>query len=719
MFVGSLLILLFIFDVALIVLIFTYNPKGTANRFLGLLLIPITLSNLVILFLYSAQGKLPVKIGTNIAIWNIILFFPLFYHFTFNFPRKQLLGKKKYQMLIVYLTPIIIGLLNLLSIEFDTKIGFFSSILPFSLGAEKGTGFYLYHFFVLFYILILLVLTSRRLILSLRLPILRRERHTVILLLIGFIPLSFVLLFNYLLFYPLSWGIYLYLSASTVYTVFFVFLVIQFGFIERKALVRVFILYPALIGVLFLIFRVFLTDFNSTVIELFKINGSFLMSVEVLVFFALLSPLTKLVEDNMVNIIIPIKQNFHEALKDGSAKLVHIINLYELDKFLSELFFEEIRIKQFFFLVKDDHNRRFQTLSRKTHRRVPEFSERGELIDKLKKEKRIIDIQQLAISWSKGEELNILDYFKISLVIPLFEQNNIIGIALLGEPGFVQTWHQPEIEALQLFASGLSITMVRCKMHRRALELEKRQARIEKMTVLNELTSGVAHEIRNPMSIISTSAETIAKKELSSQEIKRLALYIQEETKRMSDLLSKILVSFSPKNDLKNTSTAVVSVVRHTFELIEAQARKKNIHLEISAPIKNIEAFIDWAALTQVCLNIALNAIEATPENGTIEAKLEEQKNKIRILFINDGVRIPESIRDQVFNPFFTTKEKGTGLGLSVSRRLIKEAGGSLKIVPHESKTVFQILLPTITNKKTNEKKEPSFLRKPFKNILS
>lgn len=695
MFVESILISLFIFNIALIILIYSYNPAGTINRFLSLLLIPITLTNVAILFLYTAQQESPVEVGLNIAIWSVIFFFPLFYHFSFYFPRKRI-TRKKYSLLVtLYIAPVIIGILNIISIGFHPNMIFFNRLFPLRTPTSEGMEFYFYHFLMLIYILILLFLTSRRLIRSFRLPLLKRERRTLLLILIGFIPLSFFILFNYLLFYPLKWGIYLFLSASTAHTVFFIFLLLQFGFIERKALTRVFIVYPMVIVGLFLLYRFLLQNFNASMVSRFNINQPFLISIEILIFFSILSPFTRFLEHLLGSIALPIKENFHQALRESSSKLVHIINLHELDRFLSRLFFYELNVRKFFFLIRDDNTHKFHTVRRFSDgAMVPEFSEHGELIRKLNKEKKVMDIQQLSLSWSRGKELNLLDYYRITLVIPLFEKNNLVGVCLLGEPGFAQTWHPPEIEALELFSSSLAITIARCKIHRRALEMEKRQANIEKMTVLNELTSGVAHEIRNPLSIISTSAETIANKELSQTEVKKLALYIQEETKRMSQLLDKILASFSSKNDLQNASTDISAVISHTFELISSQARKKNIGLRSNCGQYRLMVNIDWAALAQICLNITLNAIEATPEDGEIEARIEERGDKAYVFFINDGTPIPKEVGKQIFNPFFTTKPNGTGLGLSVSKRLATDVEGSLRLLSNEARTCFELILP-------------------------
>ena len=235
----------------------------------------------------------------------------------------------------------------------------------------------------------------------------------------------------------------------------------------------------------------------------------------------------------------------------------------------------------------------------------------------------------------------------------------------------------------------------RCNTHSQAIEIEKKQARIEKFAVLHEITSGVAHEIRNPMSIISTSAETIATKDLPEGERKKLAGYIQEETSRGSRLLKNILSIAPQKSNIHNMSTDVKQVISHTFELIASHAQKKDLSLRIIIKAERIIALIDKEALTQVCINILLNAIEATPYGGYVLAIINKAGvGQVEIRIANSGTPISEEIRKKIFDPFITTKPNGTGLGLSVSQRLIKEAGGSLQLIDDEKETVFQVILP-------------------------
>ncbi|RKX81719.1 MAG: hypothetical protein DRP57_11485, partial [Spirochaetes bacterium] len=103
--ISAVLILLFTLNIALIYIIYSYNPLGSLNRFLSLLLIPITLTNLEMLFLYSARESMPMRIGLNMAIFGIIFFFPLFYHFSYYFPRKKIQHFSKRLFIFLYILP--------------------------------------------------------------------------------------------------------------------------------------------------------------------------------------------------------------------------------------------------------------------------------------------------------------------------------------------------------------------------------------------------------------------------------------------------------------------------------------------------------------------------------------------------------------------------------------------------------------------------------------
>ncbi len=692
--VNAILIVLFFMDTALIYLIYTYNPSGAINRFLSLLLIPITLTNLEMLLLFHVGSHLPVEIGLNMSIFGVVFFFPLFYHFSYYFPRRRVGFHIKEIVALMYVLPLILGIALIVTFSPETSILSFKNFLSPKEYLGKNPLYFILYMLVMVYILFLLSVTIYRLIQSLKLRLLKRERKTVLMVLAGFIPLSFVLLFNYLIFLPLKGGIYFYLTLSCVYTIYFLILIFQFGYIDRKSLSRFFIIYPLLLLFMIVAYEYFLSAVNSVIAEKLYVKETFLVSLEILIFFILLSPLVSILERWVGKIIAPVPSNLCEVLRRASVNLSGIIDIDELDRYLTEFFTEKLKLSSFFFMLRDETTGSFRVLSNSGDTPRPlEFPVNGELARKLEETGRITDLQQIALSWEGGAELEALDELKISLVVPLSSENRLEGICLLSEPGVARPWHQPEIDELSLFFAGIPVVIERWKLHSMAIRMEQKQARVEKLATLNAITSEIAHEIRNPLSIIATAAETMETKELSREELLKFVRDIRDEIKRMSNLLRRIL-SLPPQSVRGDEQCDVREAVERTFKLISKKAVEKHISLGLMCETQNCFARINRESFIQVCLNLSLNAIESLPEGGKFQVVLSERNGKVELLFSDNGPGIPKEIVGNIFEPFFTTKRNGTGLGLAVSRRIIKEAKGSLELVKWEGGTTFKITIP-------------------------
>jgi len=695
MIINAILVFLFTLDIALIYLIYSYNPIGSLNRFLSLLLIPITLTNLEMLFLYSAGENMPVEVGLNMAIFGIIFFFPLFFHFSYFFPRKKIRRQSNRLLIFLYILPVAMGVILILTYKSQTSIISFKDIIHPHRYIQRNPVYFSIYSAVLVYLLFLLSLTVFRLAKSLKLKLLKRERKTVIMVLAGFIPLSLILLFNNFIFLPLKGGIYFYLVGSGIYTVYFLILIFQFGYIDRKAVSRFFIIHPALLFIILIFYNKVLSPLNSILLNFLFISRSFLTILELMLFFALSVPLIRFLENRIGFLLTPSPINIHEILSLAGPKLAEIIDITELDRFLIKLFIEDLHVKQFYFLIGDKNLKKYHSF----HQSDLElsFPFKGELTNKLKELHKICDLQKIALSWEKGQELALLDKYKINFIVPLFIEKNLTAVCLIGEPGVARPWHQNEVEEMEIFFSGIPVIIGRWYTHTKAIEMEQKQARIEKIAVLNAITSEVAHEIRNPLSIISTSAETIASKNLSKEDITRLALDIQEETERMSKLLKRLL-SLPAQSKINHSKTDIREAINRTFKLISQKAREKQIHLEFSCNNEDCSAMINREAFIQVCLNLSLNAIEGLPEKGTLSAVINNNRDTIDVLFIDNGPGIPSEILPKIFEPFFTTKPQGTGLGLAVSKRIINEAGGTIKVTSTAGENTFTITLPQSAN---------------------
>ncbi|HAK44476.1 MAG TPA: hypothetical protein DCO79_00935 [Spirochaeta sp.] len=691
MLINVFLVILFVFDFALIYMIYFYNPSGTINRFLSLLLIPIMLSNIEMLLLMTVESSLSIDIGLNMAFLGGLSFFPMFYHFSFYYPRNVMTGKRKKRVIILYIGTIVIG------------AGLFFTYLLKPEVVSKADVFHIFEFFKIipaffvFYIIMfiytsgLLAVTIRKFIKSCNMNLMASEKRNIIMIIAGFIPTSIFMLFSYFLFLPLRSGMKIYLVLSAFYTVYFIILLLSFGYLDKKAIVRTLFTYPVTIVIIVLIFNYGLKGFNDNISSHFGLNPSIVLFSEILILMLLLFPVVRVFESRLLRGGSSVPGDFHNSLKKSAAGLSDIVSMTELNTYLDGLFYQQLQITKYMLLISTESGGEFAPADGREDLRFPGY---GELAGKLEGYRKIMNIQQMSLAWHEGEELQTLYDQKIVLIAPLFNRQELIGFFLFGEPGPARAWYPSEVDELEFFLSGVPVVIARCSMHEKAIALEKRQASIEKMAVLSEISSGIAHEIRNPLSIISASAETMALRELSADEVRRFASYIQDETQRMSRLLSRIL-SISVNSEAKHQPVNIVKIIRRALDLVSTKLRKKNLIIDFKSESESVVAVIDNEVLMQVCLNLILNAVDAMSDGMRLRVDVGYLgESQASIIFANQGQKIPDDVRGRIFDPFFTTKKTGTGLGLSISKRLIKDASGEINLLNSGDETVFQILLP-------------------------
>jgi two-component system sporulation sensor kinase A len=129
--------------------------------------------------------------------------------------------------------------------------------------------------------------------------------------------------------------------------------------------------------------------------------------------------------------------------------------------------------------------------------------------------------------------------------------------------------------------------------------------------------------------------------------------------------------------------------------LLDTQAIMKNIQIEIDSEVENLTINCDKNQLKQVFINFLKNAIEAMPNGGEITIELKKYSiDKVKIIFKDTGVGMPQHILKRIGEPFFTTKESGTGLGIMISKQIIENHNGSFYIWSDESGTVIEVILP-------------------------
>jgi two-component system, NtrC family, sensor kinase len=234
-------------------------------------------------------------------------------------------------------------------------------------------------------------------------------------------------------------------------------------------------------------------------------------------------------------------------------------------------------------------------------------------------------------------------------------------------------------------------------------ELNKRSEQLvqsEKMASLGTLTSGVAHELNNPLNNISTSVQILLE-ELEDEDLaykKELLTETEGQIQRARDIV-RALLDFSRERSFKLKKVKFSDLVENTIKLIKGEI-PTNVRLAVDVPA-DIEGAMDPRRIEQVLINFILNAIQAMEEGGTLGIKARRLSNDAGFCFeVSDtGKGIPPEDMGKIFDPFFTTKDvgKGCGLGLSVSHGIIEQHRGRIEVKSRIGQgTTFTVLLPSL-----------------------
>ena len=228
-------------------------------------------------------------------------------------------------------------------------------------------------------------------------------------------------------------------------------------------------------------------------------------------------------------------------------------------------------------------------------------------------------------------------------------------------------------------------------------ELESTRERLlqeEKLAAIGRLSSGIAHEIRNPVAMISSSLVTATSPGIKDTEREEMFTIAAKEAERLSQLTTEFLNYARPAAPQRST-VLIHDLLISTADSTKAFAKKKSIVINV-CPVEEIAIHVDSAQIQGVLLNLVLNAIDATPELGVVTLTAQRENSSLYIHVEDSGASIAEQNLVHVFEPFFTTKPNGTGLGLAIARSIALAHGGDLYISKNlDSSVIFTLVLPT------------------------
>jgi PAS domain S-box-containing protein len=228
---------------------------------------------------------------------------------------------------------------------------------------------------------------------------------------------------------------------------------------------------------------------------------------------------------------------------------------------------------------------------------------------------------------------------------------------------------------------GASILALLFDLSRRK-EVESEMRRAERLVALGRLSAGVAHEIRNPLAGIRTTAELLKSRFTPADERMRFVDVILEESQRLDRIVGSLL-QFARPAEPKVERVDLETLLERALDLAAGRAAELRVLLRNGSLPGKSSVLADRDQILQVLLNLLLNGIEATGPGGEVVvscAAVVADGNEACSIRIQDGGEgVPAALRERIFDPFFTTKPGGTGLGLSISEYIVRRHGGSIR----------------------------------------
>ncbi|NUN24530.1 MAG: HAMP domain-containing protein, partial [Candidatus Jettenia caeni] len=235
-----------------------------------------------------------------------------------------------------------------------------------------------------------------------------------------------------------------------------------------------------------------------------------------------------------------------------------------------------------------------------------------------------------------------------------------------------------------LFQTNKELT----KINEQLNDAQERLVRSEKLAAIGKLASGIGHELRNPLGCIKNALFVIRKKTLptgmlpdpDNQRINQLIEVVEKETERSIKIVNDLL-EFSRTTKPTVSPTNIHSLIESSLSRLTIPEKiKRTVHIEEPLPLIAVDA----TQIEQVFINLIQNACDAMPMGGLLTIHAQKENGSLTVTFTDTGYGIPDTIKNKIFDPLFTTKPKGMGLGLAISFNIIQRHGGNIDLKSKE-----------------------------------
>ena len=294
-----------------------------------------------------------------------------------------------------------------------------------------------------------------------------------------------------------------------------------------------------------------------------------------------------------------------------------------------------------------------------------------------------------------GRELSSLG---AELVIPGLIEKRLIGFLALGQKRSGEGYSLDDLHAFTTLANEAAVAIENALSYEELLkvnaQLKAASERLliqERLAAAGQFATGMAHEIKNPLSAIKTFAQYLPEKHGDPDFRQKFFRIVQDELDRINTIV-KELSDFAKPAPLQLQPIHLSSLVQDTLTLLSDQCLKQAVEVRTAFNENGQLIQADPNQLKQVLLNLLLNSLEAMEQGGRLEVAAQPQHGRVVLTITDTGCGIPPQHEKDIWDPFFTTKERGMGLGLAIVRGVIERHGGEIRLESHPGQGTRVIL---------------------------
>lgn len=407
------------------------------------------------------------------------------------------------------------------------------------------------------------------------------------------------------------------------------------------------------------------------------------------------------------------QRRYHRTLVSASSGMTRIKEIQRLCRLITYMVNRTVGLTNTILFLYDPKERRYFLRASRYPSHIPStlsVEPKDPVITFLQAKKDLIVLEELEIEGqSTADEERArqaqqvaawMRQFEARLIVPSFSSDRLLGFLALGPKRSEEPYTTDDIAIFSGLANQAALAIENAMYFEELRANEAYMIQSEKMASIGQLASGMAHEIHNPLTVISGEAQLYMERFRGRDpKVDELLMSIVDECKRAADITRRIL-RFAKPAPADVCAVDLKATIEESLTLAGYQVRLEQVERIVQLPDDLPKVRSNQNQLQEVLLNLILNAYQAMGEKGG-KLMLSASRNGTQVILkvADTGPGIPATTLRKVFDPFYTTKASGTGLGLFVTQRILQSHGGSIELESTEGQgTCFTIRLPIWTD---------------------